>query len=88
MSKHRTDAEALAALEAIDPATAVVHDRSDVAGVAAAVAARGAAEDLVLAAVREARTRDVSWVMIAWALGVTPQAAHKKYRHLVEQVPA
>jgi hypothetical protein len=87
MSKH-TDAEALAALEAIDPAAAIVHDRSDVAGLTAAVAARSAADDLVLAAVREARARGVSWVMIAWALGVSPQAAHKKYRHLAEQVPA
>lgn len=86
MTKRLTDEEALARLENLDPTTATMHDRNDVAAVAAAVAARDTAEALLLAAVRDARTRQVPWVLIAGALGVTHQAARQKYKPLTEPV--
>jgi len=88
MPKELIDEEALARLENLDPDRAIVHDRSDVAAIAAAVAARDAADDQLLAAVREARTRHVPWVLIASALGVTHQAARQKYRPLTEPARA
>ncbi|MCL2466813.1 MAG: hypothetical protein FWF02_09330 [Micrococcales bacterium] len=86
-----TDEQAAAFFEATDDPVAagmVAHDVSEVAWVAAAVANRDAADEQVLAAVRDARARGVPWVLIASALGVSYQAAHKKYRHLVDPVPA
>lgn len=84
MTKRLTDEEAIARLENLDPATAIAHDQSDVAAIAAAVAARDAADEQLLAAVRDARARHVSWVLIASALGVTHQAARQKYKQLTE----
>lgn len=84
MTKRLTDEEALARLENLDPATASMHDRSDLAAIAAAVAARDAADEQLLVAVRDARARHVPWVMIASALGVTHQAARQKYKPLTE----
>ena len=88
MTKRLTDEEALARMENLDPDDAILHDRSDVAAIAAAVAARDAAEDQLLAAVREARARHVPWVLIASALGVTHQAARQKYKPLTEPARA
>ncbi len=88
MTKRLTDEEALARLENLDPDDAIVHDRSDVAAITAAVAARNAAEDQLLAAVRDARARHVPWVLIASALGVTHQAARQKYKPLTEPAQA
>lgn len=87
MTKRLTDEEALARFESLDPAAAIVHDRSDVAAVAAAVTARNSAEEQLLAAVRDARARQVPWVLIASALGVSHQAARQKYKPLTEPVP-
>ena len=87
MTKRLTDEEAIARLENLDPATAIAHDQSDVAAIAAAVAARDAADEQLLAAVRDARARQVPWVLIASALGVTHQAARQKYKPLTEPVP-
>lgn len=83
-----TDSEALAALEAIDPATTPSFTRGDVAPIAAAVAERDDAERRILDAVREARARRVPWTMIASALGVTHQAARQRYKPLTELSPA
>lgn len=87
MTKRVTDEEALARFEDLDPTTATMHDRSDVATIAAAVAARDSAEEQLLDAVRDARARHVPWVLIASALRVTHQAARQKYKPLTEQVP-
>lgn len=79
-TKHKpTDAEALARLEALDPETAVVRDRSDTADIRAAVQMRKAATDMVDQAVIAARHRGLTWIEISSALGVSPQAARKKY---------
>lgn len=49
----------------------------DLAGQRLEVAKR---EQLVAQLVRGARRLDATWAEIALALGVTPQAAHKRYR--------
>lgn len=88
MTKALADEEALARLENLDPGRAIVHDRSDVAAIAAAVAARDEAEEQLLAAVRDARALHVPWVLIADALGVTHQAARQRYKPLTEPARA
>lgn len=88
MTKRLTDEEALARLENLDPDDAIVHDRSEVAAIAAAVVARDNAEDQLLAAVRDARARNVPWFLIASVLGVTPEAAGQKYQPLIESARA
>lgn len=79
-TKHKlTDAEALERLEALDPETAVVHDRSDTDDIRAAVRMREMAKEKLDKAVIDARDRGLTWIEIALALGVSPQAARKKY---------
>lgn len=84
---RNTDAQALAALETIDPATAPSFTRADVDAIADAAAARDTAEQRILEAVRHARERRVPWTMIAGALGVTHQAARQRYKPLTETIP-
>lgn len=79
MKTKISDEQALARLEALDPATATVRDRSATADIRAAVQMRHAAQDMVDAAVRSARDGGVTWVEIALALGVTPQGARQRY---------
>ncbi|WP_159618096.1 hypothetical protein [Ruania rhizosphaerae] len=79
-TKNRlTDAEALERLETLEPETAVVRDRADAADIRAALQMRQAANDMVDRAVIEARHRGLTWIEIGVALGVSPQAARKKY---------
>lgn len=78
-----TDEEALARLERLDPKSDVVRDRTAVAGIEAGVRARNLAEHAIEAAVRDARSHGVTWTEIAAALGVSHQAAMKKYRDRV-----
>ncbi len=73
------DAALLARLEELDPASSVVRDRSAVAGIEQAVAERHAAERAVESAVRDARALGVTWTEIGAALGVSHQAAIKRY---------
>jgi len=73
------DAALLARLEQLDPASTAVRDRSAVAGIEQAVAERVAAEGAVESAVRDARAKGVTWTEIGAALGVTHQAAIKRY---------
>ncbi|WP_309709272.1 hypothetical protein [Pseudolysinimonas sp.] len=83
MTKTKKDAltieEALARLEAIDPATAVYRDRGAIAPIEDAVRARDDAERLVDEIVLRARRDGLTWIEIAAGLGVSPQAARKKY---------
>lgn len=78
-----SDAEALERLENLDPDEAVVRDRSAVTDIEQAVAARRMAEDAVEAGVRRARRAGVTWTEIAAALGVSHQAAMKRFRDKV-----
>lgn len=76
-----TDEQALERLENLDPndPDVQVGDRSDIAEIEAAVAARREAEDRVATAVRAARAAGVAWTEIGIGLGVSPQAAIKRY---------
>lgn len=78
-----SDAEALARFEDLEPENATVRDRSAVADIEQAVAARRVAERATEAAVRRARHDGVTWTEIAVALGVTHQAAIKRFRDKV-----
>lgn len=63
-----------------------VPDPSDSeAAFASAVALRRLADRLELAAVNVAVKRSWSWTDVAAGLGVTRQAAHKKFAHRVER---
>lgn len=75
--------EALARLEAIDPATAVYRDRSAIAPIQSAVRAREDAVRVVDETVLRARREGLTWIEIANGLGVSPQAARKKYNDRV-----
>lgn len=58
-----------------DPATAL----------AAVVSMRRAAEQIEVAAVQTAIDSGWSWAQVAEALGVTPQAAHKRLAHRINR---
>ncbi len=79
MKTKMSDAEALARLEALDPETATVRDRSATADVRAAVQMRDAAQGMVDQAVHAARDAGVTWVEIGLALGISPQGARQRY---------
>lgn len=80
-TKHTiSDADALARFEeGIDPDTATVRDRSATADIRAAVQMRDNGQQMVDDAVTQARHSGLTWVEVAAALGVSPQAARKKY---------
>ncbi len=66
------------------PETIEVPDPSDPeAAFASVVALRRLADRLELAAVHVAVSRGWSWTDVAAALGVTRQAAHKRFAHRV-----
>lgn len=66
--------------------TITVPDPSDSeAALASVVALRRLADRLELAAVNAAVKEGWSWTEVAAALGVTRQAAHKKFAHRVER---
>lgn len=68
------------------PETIVVPDPSDPeAAFASVVALRRLADRLELAAVHFAVRRGWSWTDVAAALGVTRQAAHKKFARRVSR---
>ena len=68
------------------PKTIDVPDPSDPeAAFASVVALRRLADRLELAAVNVAVKRGWSWTDVASALGVTRQAAHKRFAHRVER---
>lgn len=68
------------------PRTIDVADPSDPdAAFASVLALRRLADRLELAAVNVAVERGWSWTDVAAALGVTRQAAHKKFAHRVER---
>jgi hypothetical protein len=81
--KSLTIDEALARLERLDPATAVYRDRSAIAPIQSAVRARQEAERVVDETVVRARRDGLTWIEIANGLGVSPQAARKKYHDRV-----
>lgn len=58
-----------------DPATAL----------AAVVSMRRTADRLELAAVQSAIDRGWSWALVAHSLGVTPQAAHKRFARRIKE---
>ena len=78
-----TDEQTADAIERADLGNAPTRDRSAVAPIEAAVHARTAADQVVLAAVRDARAHGITWVEIASALGVSHQAAMKRYKPLL-----
>lgn len=77
------DAEAAERFKNLDPRAATVRDRTAVADIEQAVYARKVAEDAIEEAVRRARHSGITWTEIASALGVTHQAAMKRYRDKV-----
>ncbi len=79
MKTKISDVEALARLEALDPTTATVRDRSATADIRAAVQMRAAAQGMVDEAVRAARDAGVTWIEIGLALGISPQGARQRY---------
>ncbi len=75
------DEEAVARFEkGIDPNTATVRDRSAVAEIEQAAHLRREVEELVDGAVQRARENGVTWTEIGAALGVSHQAAMKRYK--------
>lgn len=79
-----SDSEALARFEdGLDLDKAAVRDRRDSAEIRAAMQMRDAAERMVDEAVAAARRQGLTWIEIASALGVSPQAARKKYLNRV-----
>lgn len=86
MKTKLTDQEALEKLENLDPNDpgVKVRDRSAVAEIEAAGLARRALEERVTSAVQAARGAGVTWTEIGAALGVSHQAAIKRYGSSVE----
>lgn len=84
-TKHRlSDADALARFEeGIDPDSATVRDRGATADIRAAVRMRDTGQQMVDDAVVRARHGGLTWIEIGVALGVSPQAARKKYLNRV-----
>jgi hypothetical protein len=78
-----SDAEAAERFEHFEPNRAKMRDRSAIADIEQAVAAREVAERAIEAAVVTARADGVPWVAIAVGLGVSHQAAMKRYRDKV-----
>lgn len=79
-----TDEEALAVFESgegFDPE--VYTTPADTADIRAAVKVREYAQTLIDKNVIKARRQGSTWLEIAIALGVSPQAAQKKYRDQV-----
>lgn len=82
INKKMTDEEAAAYLEdEFEPTS--MRDRSAVAQIEEAVHARQRAEDAIEAAVIRARRDGITWVEIATGLGVSHQAAIKRFRDKV-----
>jgi hypothetical protein len=79
MKTKISDTDALARLEALDPAKAIVRDRSATADIRAAVHLHNATQNMIDEAVRAAREADVTWVEIGLALGISPQGARQRY---------
>lgn len=79
-----TDEEAAARFEdGFEPDWENARDRSEVADIEQAVAARQVADRAIEAAVRRARRDRVPWTAIAAALGVSHQAAMKRFKDRV-----
>lgn len=87
MTTELTDQEALEKLENLDPIDpkVKVRDRSAVAEIETAARARRAVEERVTSAVQAAREAGVTWTEIGSALGVSHQAAIKRYGSSIEQ---
>jgi hypothetical protein len=68
----------------LDPDTVTVDDVSDLRAVAEAADAVAAAEARLREAVEVAHARGRSWGSIGVALGVTRQAARKRFGHAVD----
>ena len=81
MKTKLTDEQAVERLMNLDPNDpgVQVRDRTDIAEIEAAVATRREAEDRVTAAVHAARAAGVTWTEIGIGLGVSHQAAIKRY---------
>ena len=78
----------LAVVEPVAGTVNVPNPSDPEAAFASAVALRRLADRLELAAVNVAVKRGWSWTDVAAALGVTRQAAHKKFAHRVERPDA
>ena len=66
-------------LDELDPDVAPAQEASDLAAIGRAVDDRSRAEALLETLVRDARAHGKSWTMIGLALGVSKQAAQRKY---------
>ena len=75
-----SDKAAAARFKDFEPDTEAVRDRSDVAEIEMAAKLRQDVEELVEGAVQRARARGVTWTEIGVALGVSHQAAMKRYK--------
>lgn len=76
-----TDEQAVERLMDLNPDDPAVQvgERTDIAEIEAAVAARREAEERVATAVRSARAAGMTWTVVGIALGVSHQAAIKRY---------
>ena len=66
-------------LDELDPDETPAQEASDLAAIGRAVDDRDRAEVLLETLVRDARAHGKSWAMIGLALGVSKQAAQRKY---------
>ncbi len=76
---ERAAAEAEAWLDSIDPATLEAENTDDLRAIALGVAGVAEAEHKLAERVRAARVNGRSWGRIAMALGVSKQAAAKRF---------
>ena len=75
-------------LNELDPDESPAQEASDLAAIARAVDDRDRAEALLETLVRDARAHGKSWAMIGLALGVSKQAAQRKYAGVAESLPS
>ncbi|MFT4188802.1 MAG: hypothetical protein QM621_09505 [Aeromicrobium sp.] len=82
--KKISDAEALRRFEeGVESRAELIRDRGATAGIRAAVEDREVSQRRVDDTVIRARLDGLTWVEIASALGVSPQAARQKYMNRV-----
>lgn len=72
-------------LDGLDPDRIDFRDASGVRAIIAATEALAAAQDSLRQAVAQARAGGDSWTVIAAALGTSKQAAHERFRAVVQR---
>lgn len=78
-ARSYTAAEAAAGIDNLDPDSPGVEDVSDLAEIAHAQAKFDSAKHRLTAAVATARANGRSWTLIGYRLGLSEQAARKRF---------